>query len=97
MIYSSFYVCWYTYVCVWQGRTNVPPNKVPWDAIRTLLSQCIYGGKIDNEFDQVNLDTNINMRTRVWFNRDTFNKSCKVEIRIGIQMGVLIDRSNQGK
>ncbi|XP_052105179.1 cytoplasmic dynein 1 heavy chain 1-like isoform X5 [Mytilus californianus] len=39
------------------GRTNVPPNKVPWDAIRTLLSQCIYGGKIDNEFDQRLLTT----------------------------------------
>lgn len=26
---------------------------MPWDAICTLLSQCIYGGKIDNEFDQV--------------------------------------------
>ncbi|GBM53740.1 Dynein heavy chain, cytoplasmic [Araneus ventricosus] len=34
------------------GRTNLPPEKVPWDAICTLLSQCIYGGKIDNEFDQ---------------------------------------------
>lgn len=36
-----------------QGRTNLPPEKVPWDAFRTLISQCIYGGKIDNEFDQV--------------------------------------------
>jgi len=34
------------------GRTNLPPEKVPWDAFRTLLSQCIYGGKIDNDFDQ---------------------------------------------
>lgn len=34
------------------GRTNLPPERVPWKAIRTLLSQCIYGGKIDNEFDQ---------------------------------------------
>lgn len=34
------------------GRTNLPPEKVPWDALSTLLSQCIYGGKIDNEFDQ---------------------------------------------
>uniref|UniRef100_T1JGT9 Dynein heavy chain, cytoplasmic n=1 Tax=Strigamia maritima TaxID=126957 RepID=T1JGT9_STRMM len=34
------------------GRTNLPPSKIPWDAIRTLLSQCIYGGKIDNDFDQ---------------------------------------------
>ncbi|XP_077296363.1 dynein heavy chain, cytoplasmic isoform X2 [Arctopsyche grandis] len=34
------------------GRTNLPPEKVPWDALVTLLSQCIYGGKIDNTFDQ---------------------------------------------
>eukprot|EP00105_Crassostrea_gigas_P045649 XP_019929797.1 PREDICTED: cytoplasmic dynein 1 heavy chain 1 isoform X11 [Crassostrea gigas] len=39
------------------GRTNLPPEKVPWDAIKTLLSQCIYGGKIDNEFDQRLLTT----------------------------------------
>jgi len=44
------------YLCILfchKGRTNLPPEKVPWDAFRTLLSQCIYGGKIDNEFDQV--------------------------------------------
>jgi len=34
------------------GRTNLPPEKVPWSALQTLLSQCIYGGKIDNDFDQ---------------------------------------------
>ncbi|XP_039279680.1 dynein heavy chain, cytoplasmic [Nilaparvata lugens] len=34
------------------GRTNLSPEKVPWDALVTLLSQCIYGGKIDNDFDQ---------------------------------------------
>ena len=33
------------------GRTNLPPEKVPWDALRTLMSQCIYGGKVDNSFD----------------------------------------------
>ena len=37
-----------------QGRTNLPPDKIPWSAFRTLLSQCIYGGRIDNDFDQVN-------------------------------------------
>lgn len=34
------------------GRTNLPPEKVPWDAIGILFGQCIYGGKIDNDFDQ---------------------------------------------
>ncbi|XP_072172912.1 cytoplasmic dynein 1 heavy chain 1-like [Diadema setosum] len=35
-----------------KGRSNLPPDKVPWDAMKTLLSQCIYGGRIDNDFDQ---------------------------------------------
>lgn len=39
------------------GRTNLPPEKVPFDAIRTLFGQCIYGGKIDNDFDQRLLTT----------------------------------------
>ncbi|CAN7979476.1 unnamed protein product [Ixodes pacificus] len=34
------------------GRTNLPPEKVPWNALRILFGQCIYGGKIDNDFDQ---------------------------------------------
>ena len=39
------------------GRTNLPPEKVPFDAICTLFGQCIYGGKIDNDFDQRLLTT----------------------------------------
>ncbi|VDL72361.1 unnamed protein product [Nippostrongylus brasiliensis] len=39
-----------------QGRANVAPEKLPWTTLRTLLSQCIYGGKIDNHFDQILLD-----------------------------------------
>ena len=34
------------------SRKNLPPEKIPFKAILTLLSQCIYGGKIDNMFDQ---------------------------------------------
>uniref|UniRef100_A0A915D8F2 Dynein heavy chain n=1 Tax=Ditylenchus dipsaci TaxID=166011 RepID=A0A915D8F2_9BILA len=37
-------------------RANVNPEKLPWNALMTLLSQCIYGGKIDNQFDQKLLD-----------------------------------------
>lgn len=39
------------------GRTNLPPNKVPFPAIFTLLSECVYGGKIDNSFDRRLLNT----------------------------------------
>lgn len=34
-----------------QGREAIDPDKIPWDALRTLISQSIFGGKIDNEFD----------------------------------------------
>jgi dynein heavy chain 1 len=39
------------------GRTNLPPNKVPFSAIYSLLSECVYGGKIDNAFDRRLLNT----------------------------------------
>ena len=32
------------------GRTNIAPLKIPWDLIRTLITET-YGGKIDNEGD----------------------------------------------
>jgi len=38
-------------------RAHVDPVALPWDAIRTLLSQSIYGGRIDNSFDQIALDS----------------------------------------
>ncbi|CEF66963.1 Dynein heavy chain, cytoplasmic [Strongyloides ratti] len=41
-------------------RSNVDPEKLPWSTLQTLLSQCIYGGKIDNKFDQKLLDCFIN-------------------------------------
>jgi len=34
------------------GRTNLPPERIPWSALKTLLSQTVYGGRIDNPFDQ---------------------------------------------
>ncbi|CAJ0934299.1 unnamed protein product, partial [Mesorhabditis belari] len=54
-----------------QGRTNVAPEKLPWSTLRTLLSQCIYGGKIDNQFDQALLDCLLNkLFTPKAFNAD---------------------------
>lgn len=35
-----------------QGRQNIAPDKIPWAALKTLMAQSIYGGRIDNEFDQ---------------------------------------------
>ena len=42
---------------VGRGRANIAPEQIPWEAIGTLLSQAIYGGKMDNPFDQRLLDT----------------------------------------
>lgn len=40
-----------------KGRSNVDPNTFPWEAIRTLLKESIYGGRVDREFDQKLLNT----------------------------------------
>jgi dynein heavy chain 1 len=34
------------------GRNNLPPERIPWSALKTLLAQTVYGGRIDNPFDQ---------------------------------------------
>ncbi len=34
------------------GRQNLAPDRIPWDALRQLLGQTVYGGRVDNEFDQ---------------------------------------------
>jgi dynein heavy chain 1 len=42
-----------------QGGTmsNVSPEKIPWDAIQTVVSDAMYGGRVDNEFDQTILQS----------------------------------------
>ncbi|GAA5960288.1 hypothetical protein JCM21900_000936 [Sporobolomyces salmonicolor] len=40
-----------------KGRANVDPASIPWDAIRCLVRETVYGGKIDTEFDQTLLDS----------------------------------------
>jgi len=40
-----------------KGRANVNPATIPWDAIRTLVKQSVYGGRVDSDFDQRILDS----------------------------------------
>lgn len=40
-----------------KGRANIDPVTIPWDAVRTLVKQSVYGGRIDSDFDQKLLDT----------------------------------------
>jgi dynein heavy chain 1 len=51
------------------NRESIDPDKIPWDALRTLVSQSIFGGKIDNNFDQKIL----NSLTEYFFRKETFN------------------------
>lgn len=39
-----------------KGRANIDPATIPWTAIRTLLKQSVYGGRVDSDFDQQILD-----------------------------------------
>ncbi|KAI3378322.1 hypothetical protein SNEBB_011029, partial [Seison nebaliae] len=55
-------------------KSNLPIEKVPWEAIRTLLSKCIYGGRIDNMFDQRLLDAFLHKL----FDIQTFNDKFKL-------------------
>jgi len=34
-------------------RAHINPEDLPWQAMRTILSQSVYGGRIDHPFDQV--------------------------------------------
>lgn len=46
---------WLTRVA--KGRSNIDPASIPWPALRSLIKEAIYGGKIDNEADQTLLDS----------------------------------------
>ncbi|KAJ1950224.1 dynein heavy chain, partial [Linderina macrospora] len=57
-----------------QGRSNIDPARIPWDAIRTLLSESVYGGRIDNEFDHHVLETFVQR----WFCADAYGVDFKL-------------------
>ncbi|XP_075700360.1 cytoplasmic dynein 1 heavy chain 1 [Rhinoderma darwinii] len=69
-----------------KGRQNISPDKIPWSALKTLMAQSIYGGRIDNEFDQRLLNTFLErLFTTSSFDRD-FKLACKVDGHKDIQM-----------
>jgi glutaredoxin-related protein len=63
---------------------------VPWDALRTLLTQAIYGGRIDNEFDQVEIlgSTQKLYCLKVHTHRTRFDNAKKIASRCRIASGV---------
>ena len=52
-----------------KDKNNIDPAKIPWDAIRTIISQSMYGGKIDNEYDMKILESLVNL----YFNEKTYD------------------------
>ena len=52
-----------------KDRSNISPNSIPWDAIRTIIHQSMYGGKIDNEYDMKILESLVNL----YFNEKTYD------------------------
>jgi len=34
------------------GRTHLRDDQIPWDAVKYLISNCIYGGRVDAQWDQ---------------------------------------------
>ena len=53
------------------NEENIEPSKIPWDAIKTIIHQSMYGGKIDNEYDMKILESLVNL----YFNEKTFNEN----------------------
>ncbi|WVR09001.1 hypothetical protein IAU60_006061 [Kwoniella sp. DSM 27419] len=39
-------------VALAKGRANVDPAQIPWTALRTLIKQAVYGGRVDSDYDQ---------------------------------------------
>ena len=57
-----------------KNRSNVDPDKIPWDALRTLISQSIFGGKIDNQFDNKILNSLVNQ----FFRPESYNRGFRL-------------------
>jgi dynein heavy chain 1 len=34
-----------------KGKSNLPPDKIPFQALRELLATAVYGGRVDNDID----------------------------------------------
>jgi len=57
-----------------RGRHNISPAEIPWDALHAMLTQYVYGGRVDNKFDTIRL---LSLVTSL-FNADVFNKNFPV-------------------
>ena len=44
------------------ARAHIDPNEIPWSALQKLLSESLYGGRVDHPFDQVSHSTQYSRR-----------------------------------
>jgi len=58
--------------------SNISPDKIPWDAIQTILTEAIYGGRIDNEFDHQVLRAFV----QHLFREESFNSDFKLNMTL---------------
>jgi len=58
--------------------SNISPDKIPWDAIQTVLTEAIYGGRIDNEFDHAILRAFVHHL----FREESFNADFKLNMTL---------------
>jgi dynein heavy chain 1 len=35
-----------------KGKANIDPIRIPWSALRALIKQAVYGGRVDSDYDQ---------------------------------------------
>jgi dynein heavy chain 1 len=73
------------------GRTNIAPENIPWQALQSIISQNIYGGKIDREIDLNVLHILVNEI----FNANIFNADFNIVPKTIDSPGLIIpDGSN---
>jgi len=58
--------------------SNISPDKIPWDAIQTIMTEAIYGGRIDNEFDHQVLRAFV----QHLFREESFNSDFKLNMAL---------------
>jgi len=66
------------------GRSNIAPEKIPWLALRTLLCECVYGGRVDEDGDQKILN---NLVTR-YFTAKAFEVDFRLVNESGQVVGI---------
>ncbi|RHY29832.1 hypothetical protein DYB32_004823 [Aphanomyces invadans] len=72
------------------GRAHISPDAIPWTAIKVILKESLYGGRVDNKYDQQLMDTLLDNV----FNSDSYENNFHLVKPHGGDNGLVI---TQGK